>query len=283
MQAVLVVHRDREHANELAQEAASWLIAHGHSAVLPPEDAKCVGLDEFAAPDNESITGADLAVCLGGDGTMLHTVELVSAYGVPIIGINVGRLGYLSEVEPGGLTDAFERFFSGAYRIEERMMLEVVIESDLVAPGPYRALNEVVIEKTQAGHTVRLAVSIAGTPFTSYAADGLIVATPTGSTAYSLSARGPILSPRAEALVLTPVSPHMLFDRAMVLAPDEDLTFEVLGDRQATVTVDGRSLGVLAMGDLLSCRRATPSARFVRFGERSFHQVLKAKFGLADR
>ena len=90
---------------------------------------------------------------------MLRTVELVSAYGVPIIGINVGRLGYLSEVEPGGLTDAFERFFSGAYRIEERMMLEVVIESDLVAPGPYSlALNEVVIEKTQAGHTVRLAV-----------------------------------------------------------------------------------------------------------------------------
>jgi NAD+ kinase len=283
MQAVLVVHRDREHANDLAEEAASWLIAHGHTAVLPPEDAKCVGLDELAAPDSESISGADLAVCIGGDGTMLRTVELVSAYGVPIIGINVGRLGYLSEVEPAGLIDAFKRFFSGAYRIEERMMLEVVIESNLVAAGPYRALNEVVIEKTQAGHTVRLAVSIAGTPFTSYAADGLIVATPTGSTAYSLSARGPILSPRAEALVLTPVSPHMLFDRAMVLAPDEDLTFEVLGDRQATVTVDGRSLGVLAMGDLLSCRRAHPSARFVRFGERSFHQVLKAKFGLADR
>src|SRR3981081_3254681 len=162
MQAVLVVHRDREHANELAQEAASWLIAHGHTAVLPPEDAKCVGLDELAAPDGESISGADVAVCLGGDGTMLRTVELVSAYGVPIIGINVGRLGYLSEGEPGGLTEAFERFFSGAYLTQERMMLEVVIESDLVAAGPYRALNEVVIEKTEAGHTVRLAVSIAG-------------------------------------------------------------------------------------------------------------------------
>src|SRR5258706_4122364 len=108
MQAVLVVHRDREHANELAQAAASWLIAHGHTAVLPPEDAKCVGLDELAAPDAEAIAGADLAVCLGGDGTMLRTVELVSAYGVPIIRINVRRLGYLSDVEPGGLTDAFD-------------------------------------------------------------------------------------------------------------------------------------------------------------------------------
>src|SRR5258706_5014280 len=111
MQAVLVVHRDREHANELAQAAASWLIAHGHTAVLPPEDAKCVGLDELAAPDAEAIAGADLAVCLGGDGTILRTAALVTAYGVPIIGINVGPLGYLSEVEPGGLPAGFRRDF----------------------------------------------------------------------------------------------------------------------------------------------------------------------------
>ena len=127
-------------------------------------------------------------------------------------------------------------------------------------------------------------VRIDGAPFTTYAADGLIVATPTGSTAYSLSARGPIVSPRHRALLLTPVSPHMLFDRSLVLDPEESIEIEVSGHRSADLNVDGQRATTLAPGRrTVRCRAADEPARFVRFGPRRFHQILKAKFGLSDR
>jgi len=149
--------------------------------------------------------------------------------------------------------------------------------------GTWRALNEAVVEKHESGHTVRLLARIAGEPFTSYAADGLIVATPTGSTAYSLSARGPVVSPRHRALLLTPVSPHMLFDRTLVLDPTETVEIEVDGFRHAGLAIDGRLVATLDDGDVVTCRAAVETARFVRLAPHHFHQILKAKFGLADR
>ena len=165
------------------------------------------------------------------------------------------------------------------------MMLSVTIRSrrSLLDGWSFRALNEAVVEKTQSGHTVRMLVRIGGEVFTSYAADGLIVATPTGSTAYSLSARGPIVSPRHRALLLTPVSPHMLFDRSLILDPGETLSLEVIGHRPATLSVDGTSVGELEEGDTVDCSPADRSARLVTFGRRNFHRILKAKFGLSDR
>jgi NAD+ kinase len=144
-------------------------------------------------------------------------------------------------------------------------------------------LNEAVLERDESGHTVRLALHIDGEPFITYAADGLIVATPTGSTAYSLSARGPIVSPQHRALLLTPVSPHMLFDRSLVLDPAEDMSLEVIGHRRAVLSVDGRRAGTLEEGDVLACRASPVPARMVRFRGRHFHQILKSKFGLTDR
>ena len=145
------------------------------------------------------------------------------------------------------------------------------------------AFNEAVLEKTPMGHTVRLAVEVDGEFFTTYAADGLIVATPTGSTAYAFSARGPIVAPTHRALLLTPVSPHMLFDRTLVLEPAATLRVIVQGHRAATLSVDGRNLGELAEGDSIVCTAADRSARLVTSGERDFLQILKSKFGLEDR
>ena len=137
---------------------------------------------------------------------------------------------------------------------------------------------------TSRGHTVRLLARIDGEPFTSYAADGLIVATPTGSTAYSLSARGPVVSPRHRALLLTPVSPHMLFDRTLVLDPGETVEIEVAGHREAAGSPStGGCVVASAEGDVVTCRPAAETARFVRLRPHHFHQILKAKFGLADR
>jgi NAD+ kinase len=163
------------------------------------------------------------------------------------------------------------------------MMLAVTATRDGEAVGSWSALNEAVLEKLEPGHTIRLKVDIDGTPFTSYAADGLILATPTGSTAYSFSARGPVLSPRLRALLLTPVSPHMLFDRSLTLDASESVAVEVLGHRVVTLSVDGQPATTLAEGDVVRVTASADVARFVKFTDRRFHQILKAKFGLADR
>jgi NAD+ kinase len=277
----VVAHHEREEAAALATTAIAWLHERGHDAWIVPDDAAVLDLPDLV--DERPLTSADLVVCLGGDGTMLRAVRLLDGAAVPLLGVNVGVLGYLTEIEPPELTAALARFVAGPeegdWQLDERMMLHVSVAGD----GAWRALNEAVVEKHDSGHTVRLLASIAGAPFTSYAADGLIVATPTGSTAYSLSARGPIVSPKHRAMLLTPVSPHMLFDRTLVLDPTETVEIEVAGFRPAALAVDGQRVATLAEGDVVTCRPAAETARFVRLSSHHFHQILKSKFGLADR
>jgi NAD+ kinase len=282
---LLVAHHERFEAAALARTAAEWLADHGHEAWMTAEDAHAVSVPGLAS--HRSAATADLAVCLGGDGTMLRTIHLLVGAAVPVIGVNVGLLGYLTEVEPPALAHALERYFAGPdvghWHLDERMMIDLTVRRHGEAIGMWTALNEGVVEKQESGHTVRLQVIIDGAPFTSYAADGLIVATPTGSTAYSLSARGPVLSPRTRAVLLTPVSPHMLFDRSLVLDPAEAAEIEVMGHRPVTLSIDGQPVTTLVEGDRVAVAPSPHTAQFVRFGERRFHQILKAKFGLADR
>lgn len=279
----LVLHRERPQAVELARQIAASLLAGGHDVRLPGTDADLADLTGHGCPDGELGAGLDLAVSLGGDGTMLRTVDLVAGEGVPILGVNVGQLGYLTDVEPSDAMTAVERFLKGEGGIEERMLLRVRLEPVDGEPQEQLAFNEAVLEKTPMGHTVRLAVEVDGEFFTTYAADGLIVATPTGSTAYAFSARGPIVAPRHRAQLLTPVSPHMLFDRTLVLEPEACVRLVVQGHRRATLSVDGRNLGELGEGDAVTCTAAECSARLVTFGPRDFLQILKTKFGLNDR
>ncbi len=250
---------------------------------MPAADAAACGLQEFAVPVDAFTAGLDLVISLGGDGTMLRTVDLVYETGAAVLGVNLGQMAYLAEVEPADFDRALERLLAGDFVIDERMVVEVVVASDGPAAGRRWALNEAVIEKTRSGRLARLEVAINGTFFTTYAADGVIIATPTGSTAYSFSARGPIVSPRHRCLLLTPVSPHMLFDRSLVLDADEELRFTVVVERNVFLTLDGRELGELSLGDTVTCTAGPKPARLVTFGPRDFHQILKAKFGLADR
>jgi NAD+ kinase len=280
----MIVHPERELASELARDAAKWLDDRGHEVRLPLRDSGVAELPELGYPESTFTRGLDVVVSLGGDGTMLRTVDLVAAEGVPVIGVNVGQLGYLTEVEPEGLRMALKRFLAGSYEVEERMLIETTVHAAGVEPDArYLSLNEMVLEKTPMGHTVRLGVSVDGDFFTPYAADGLIVATPTGSTAYALSARGPIVAPTHRCLLLTPVSPHMLFDRTLVLDPTASVRIEVLGQRAATLSVDGRTLATLQQGDAIVCTAAAVAARLVMFGPRDFLRILKSKFGLSDR
>jgi len=269
----LVVNPTRPAAKELAERARAWWMASGWTVLVDDGDGES-GLADGALA---------FAVSLGGDGTMLRTVQLVLDWQVPVLGVNFGNLGYLTQVEPEGIELAFSRLVAGDYAVEQRMTLEVDVLGSGAGSSRFVALNEVTVERQAPGHTIRVAVSIAGRPFLTYAADGIIVATPTGSTAYNLSARGPIVSPHLRAMILTPISPHMLFDRSLVLEPDETVRLDLLDGRRAVLSVDGSIVVPLALDESVVVTAGAQAARIVRFGQPDFHAILRGKFGLADR
>ncbi|MDH3753875.1 MAG: NAD(+)/NADH kinase [Acidimicrobiia bacterium] len=274
----LLVHHDRPEAITEARDLAEWLGGEGHQVVLPTADAQLCGLDELAQP-LETIAGrADLAVSLGGDGSILRAVAAVANAGVPVLGINFGHLGYLTQVEPAGVRHAVTRWLEHDFSIEERMRVSITTPDGTC----HQALNEIVVEKLD-GRTIEVAVSIGHEHFHTYETDGVIVATPTGSTAYSLSARGPIVDPTHEALVLTPVAPHTLFDRSLVLAPDVVVGLAVEGQRPAGISIDGVLGAHLEPGQSVQCIAAAEPARLVTFGTRNFHRIIKSKFDLNQR
>jgi NAD+ kinase len=267
---VLVVHPERSEALALAEKAAQWWTDRGHDVVIWD--------DEQPGP-----VDGDLAVSLGGDGTMLRTVHLTIGKQIPVLGVNLGRMGYLTEVDPSAIEAAFTRYLEGDYQIDERMMLDVVVDPAGGERASFAALNEAIVEKTAPGHTIRVEVAIGGQRFLTYVADGLLVCTPTGSTAYNLSARGPVVSPLLDAVVLTPIAPHLVFDRSLVLSPAEPLRITLLEGRDATLVLDGGTVLPLKAGAAVTCRAGTQRARLVTFGESSFHSILRSRFSLQDR
>lgn len=282
----LCLHPDRERVVDVAVRAAHWLDERDHEVRLSERDAEIVGLPTLGVGDPRFLAGLDVAVSLGGDGTMLRTVDLVAGASVPVIGVNLGTLGYLTEVEPQHVELALERFLAGDHEVETRMRMSVEVDAPSAASpssGTVPALNEAVVGKTPTGQIVRVRVIVDGEQLTTYAADGIIIATPTGSTAYAWSAGGPIVSPDHAALLLTPVAPHMLFDRSLVLPPTSCIRLEIASGRPATLSVDGRNLGLLEEGDAVVCTAAANPARIVTFEPRNFLRILKAKFGLDDR
>lgn len=273
----LVVHPHRPIARELAVVVEQWWSDRGVDVITD--------ISHDGPSGRIFSEDVDVAISLGGDGTMLRTVALAAPQGIPVLGVNLGNLGYLTSVEPEELTNAFELLDSGNFVIEERMMLDVsitTVRGEERSTKDFVAMNEVVVEKTSAGHTVRLACAIGDDQFLTYAADGMMVATPTGSTAYNLSLRGPLVSPRLRALVMTPIAPHMLFDRTLIIEPELTVHFELLPERPAEAVVDGDRIVELRPGDTIAVCEAAHPARIVKFGDRSFYKILHSKFGLLD-
>lgn len=277
----LTLHHARPEAAQLGVDLVRWLADQGHEVVVPGDDAPLLGADAaVVAVGPDRLAGAAMVVALGGDGTVLRSVDLLAGAAVPVVGVNLGQLGYLTEVEPTEVRNAIDGVLAGRHDVERRMMLEVVVE----ATGQrFLALNEVTLDRTVSGHTVRIDVAIDGQGFTPYEVDALIVATPTGSTAYALSAGGPIVAPTHRCLLLTPVSPHMLFDRSLVLEASSTVELTVGGHRGAVLCVDGRDEGVISPGGVVRCRAAAEEAILAVFGRRNFPGLLKAKFKLGDR
>ena len=280
----MMVHPERSESLELAAALAGYLEKSGNKVRLDEVGASAVGRSELGCSTEDFAADADLAVSIGGDGTMLRTFERVAQAGVPVLGVNVGHLGYLTEFEADEAQTAVDKALRGDLPVEERLMIQSRVQRfDGEIEGTWIGLNEAVVEKKSQGHTVRLEVTIDDSPFATYAGDGLIVSTPTGSTAYNLSARGSIVAPTHWSLQLTPVAPHMLFDRSLVLRPDTEIRISVVGEREANLSVDGRSVAALRDGDVMIATRSEVIARLVTSGSGGFQQVLKQKFGLKDR
>lgn len=269
----LVSRVERPGASELAERARRWWESHGYEVV---------DIDDVWS-ERDVADGFQVAVSLGGDGTMLRTIHFAMPRRIPVIGVNLGSLGYLTQVEPDQMESAFAQFVEGDVAIDERMVLNVGVERGAGESSRLLAVNEVSLERAQAGLALRINVAISKRPFLSYVADGVLVSTPTGSTAYNFSLHGPIVSPQLAALIVTPVSPHQLFDRSLVLDPAESVRFEVADDRPAVIVVDGMEKGAIGPKDAVVIECSEESAHVVRFAAPDFHAILREKFGLADR
>ena len=233
--------------------------------------AKAEGLGGSVVTD----TPPDLVVAVGGDGTMLAAVRRSLVWDVPVLGFNLGTLGFLAGAEPDDLDQVMERLATGDFDVEERTTVEAEV-GGVLATG----VNDVVVEKVDSTRLVSLDVAIDGEPFVSYRSDGLVVATPTGSTAYSFSAGGPLIDPRVQALVMTPVASHSLFDKPMVLPDSSTIEVTVSRDRLVKVNVDKTDLGEQGEGEIVRIRRGQRPARFIRIDSHPFPMVVKEKFDL---
>ena len=279
-----VVHPGRPSAARLGKELADWAAEAGIELRTLASERGCLGEDVPCAEPAEFPHGLDLVVSLGGDGTLLRALGLVLAAEVPVLGVNAGRLGFLAEVEADGLPAALDAVRDGRYQVERRTTLAARVRTGGRDAGEDLAVNDVVIEKAGSGRLAAVAVCLGnGGPFARYAADGIMVASPTGSTAYSFSAGGPIVSPRLDALLLTPIAPHMVFNRSLVLHPDEGVRLEVLPDSPTLVeSLDGRVVRELPPGTVVEVRRGRHDALLVRTGHADFYNLVRTKFRLAD-
>ena len=245
-----------------------------------PETSKFAELlvDSFAAGGItvvEDDPGADMVVAVGGDGTMLSAVATAVELDVPVIGFNLGTIGFLTVADPKDMAEVVSRLAGGDYGVENRMTVAATVGDRTVL-----GVNDVVIEKVDSQRLIELNVTIGSVDFVNYRADGLIVATPTGSTAYSFSAGGPLVSPGLDAFVLTPVAAHSLFSRSVVIEPDQEILVTVTRDRAVKVSVDKSNLGEIGPGDTVIIRQGDRRARFVTLDPPSFPGLVKSKFDL---
>ncbi|MGH8950674.1 MAG: NAD(+)/NADH kinase [Acidimicrobiia bacterium] len=218
----------------------------------------------------------DFVLAVGGDGTVLAAAQRALAHDVPILGFNLGTIGFLAEAEPDEIDDVIARLISGDYEVSERMTVTATVNGESAT-----GVNDVIVEKVDSQRLIQLEVSVDGAHFLSYRVDGLIIATPTGSTAYSFSARGPLIDPVLSAMILTPVAAHSLFDRTLVLPPTTRLSIEVGRDRPVKVTVDKIDMGHLGTGQTVEIKQGQRPVKFARFRPRPFSRLITDKFGLS--
>jgi NAD+ kinase len=281
--ALLVTHTGRRQSAAHARAVAQELIAAGFEVRVMAEEIDDLSLPAGVTPvdDPQAAEGAEIVFALGGDGTFLRAAELARPAKAPLLGINLGKVGFLAEAETGDIDHAVRAIVDGTYSVHERLTLDVRAEYDGRLIAESWALNEVSVEKGQRAQMLELLVDVDGRPLSRYGCDGVVCATPTGSTAYAFSAGGPVVWPEVEALLLVPISAHALFSKPLVTAPTS--TFAITVDPYTSFAVlccDGRRSWDLPPGARVTVERGDLPVRLVRLGPRPFTDTLVAKFAL---
>ena len=232
----------------------------------------------FCRLDRE-LSRTDCVICFGGDGTILHMAKAATRYNVPILGVNIGTMGFMAELECSEMQE-LARLATGDYKIDKRMMLDVTVQRDRSILFHELSLNDAVITKGAVARIVHVAVACDGVKAMECGGDGIIVATPTGSTGYNLSAGGPIVEPDAQSILITPICAHDLLSRSMVSSPDRIITLELTRNarRNGFLSVDGGKAFKLSMGDVVTVRRSQRQTQLIRLNDRSFYDVIHTKF-----
>jgi len=278
----LVLHPRRD-SGEAVAAVLEWTHRHGATLVgLPDEVGRIDGvIEEVPAED---LADCDLLVSLGGDGTMLRALRLSQPTGVPVLGVNLGRVGFLAETEQSSLGEALDSVCDGEYAVEERMTLDALVRSNGTVLARTWALNEAVVEKGSRERILEVVLEVDGRPVSAFGCDGVLCATPTGSTAYAFSAGGPLVWPQVEALLLVPSNAHALFARPMVISPDSSVAIEIDVDGPpAVLDCDGRRTVPLPPGARVELSRGGTPVRMVRLDGRPFADRLVRKFDLPVR
>lgn len=280
----IVAKPDAAQAPAAVGRLVRWLQARGLAVVLDKDSAGLV--PDLAVPTaaRSDLPGqVDFLVVLGGDGTLLSVARTVGELGLPLLGVNLGGLGFLTTTTLEEMPAALAAFLEGRMVVEERMMLTARVRRQGRVAAGFLALNDVVVMKSATSRIIDFAMAVDGLPATAYRADGLIIATPTGSTAYSLSAGGPILLPTMDAVVITPVCSHTLTNRPIVLPGTSRIEVVLHTSQDVTVTVDGQVGFNLRQQDVVEVERAGARMRLVRFPHTSFFSVLRTKLKWGER
>jgi len=285
MKTVAIISKPgRPQLAEVAARLVAWLKGHDYSAIADPETCGVVAGLESVAREAIAARKPAFVVVLGGDGTMLSAARAVAQAGIPILGVNLGSLGFMTEVRLEELEATLDALASNNCVIDARAMLhcEHIRAGKCVAA--YEALNDIVVSKAALARMVDFDVHVNQQFVSNYKADGVIVATPTGSTAYSLAAGGPVLTPAVDAFVITPVSPHALTNRPLVVPDRSEIAIEVKQPQEdAYLTVDGQTGGPLRQGDRVVCRKSDHTIQLFHLPQRSFFNVLRTKLKWGER
>jgi NAD+ kinase len=276
----IIPKRTKAEASELAERVARWLTEHGHEA-LSEVGTPVAGTAQASAA--EIAKRAELIVVLGGDGTLLHAAHLCQNREIPIIGVNLGTLGFMTEIRRDRLFHALEKAVAGAVRVDRRMKLRVIVRRGHDILIDAEVLNDVVINKPALARIADIEALADGIPVTTYKADGVIVATPTGSSAYSLAAGGPLIHPVMRALLLTPICPHTLTQRPIVLPDEQEIELVIRSDEELFITLDGQSGRALLQGDRVHVCKAPTAALLVREEGTSYYGILRDKLRWGER
>jgi NAD+ kinase len=284
VRVAIVCKPHREELIRLLPELIAWLRAHGFEPLLDREGGQYTEAAQVVDRAEMPSRAPDLVIVLGGDGTLLAVARAFIATGTPILSVNLGFLGFLTEVRLADLYSTLESWCAGCHDLDERAMLHAELWREGERLSNYEALNEIVVSKGDIARMGDFAVELDGKLVARFRADGVIVSTPTGSTAYTLAANGPILTPDVDALVVTPICPHLLTLRPIVVRGDAKLTVRVEGvPNLALLTVDGQLAVELHRGDEVRCRRSDHTVKLVRLRAGGFFEALRSKLSWGER